>query len=52
MEINIIVWFLIIKKLFRIFVAECKKYGILYRMDNIIKAYKKDIKTEEQISLF
>ena len=40
------------KKLFGIFVAECEKYGILYRMDDIIKAYKKDIKTEEQISLF
>ena len=34
------------------FSQEAKKYGILYRMDDIIKAYKKDIKTEEQISLF
>ena len=40
------------KKLFNVFVTECKRYGILYKMDDIIKAYKKDIKTDEQISLF
>lgn len=40
------------KKLFGIFVAECEKYEILYKMNDIIKAYKKDIKTDEQISLF
>ena len=40
------------KKLFNVFVTECKRYGILYKMDDIIKAYKKDIKTNEQISLF
>lgn len=40
------------KKIFDVFVAECNKYGILYKMNDIIKAYKKDIKTDEQISLF
>ena len=40
------------KKLYEIFTKECDKYGILYRMDEIIKAYKKDIQHNEQISLF
>lgn len=40
------------KRKFDVFVAECNKYGILYKMNDIIKAYKKDIKTDEQISLF
>ena len=31
---------------------ECDKYGILYNMKDIIKAYKKEIKDNEQISLF
>ena len=34
------------------FIEECEKYGILYRMEDIIKAYQKEIKTNEQISLF
>lgn len=40
------------KKLYSIFVEECKKYGILYRMKDIIKAYKKEIEEDEQIKLF
>lgn len=41
-----------VKKLYRVFTEECQKYGILYKMSDIIKAYKKEIKTNEQISLF
>ena len=40
------------KKLYEIFKKECSKYGILYNMKDIIKAYKKEIKENEQISLF
>ena len=40
------------KKLYNVFVSECEKYGILYNMKDIIKAYKKEIKDNEQISLF
>ncbi len=40
------------KELYRIFTKECDKYGILYNMPDIIKAYKKEIKENEQISLF
>jgi len=40
------------KKLYEIFKKECDKYGILYNMKDIIKAYKKEIKENEQISLF
>lgn len=40
------------KKLYKIFIEECNKYGILYNMDDIIKAYKKEIKSAEQITLF
>lgn len=40
------------KKLYKIFKEECDKYGILYRMKDIIKAYKKEKKEDEQISLF
>lgn len=39
-------------KLYRVFKNECEKYGILYNMDAIINAYKKEIKDNEQISLF
>ena len=39
------------KHLYEVFKNECKKYGILYNMKDIIKAYK--IKNnDEQISLF
>ena len=40
------------KELYQVFIEECEKYGILYRMEDIIKAYQKEIKTNEQISLF
>ena len=40
------------KYLYNVFVNECNKYGILYKMDDIIKAYKKEIIDNEQISLF
>lgn len=40
------------KYLYNVFVKECDKYGILYKMDDIIKAYKKKITNNEQISLF
>ena len=37
------------KALYKVFTTECDKYGILYNMKDIIKAYKKENK---QISLF
>ena len=40
------------KRLYKIFTDECNKYGILYNMEDIIKAYKKEIKENEQMSLF
>lgn len=40
------------KWLYKVFTDECKKYGILYNMKDIIKAYKKEIKQNEQITLF
>ena len=40
------------KSLYEIFKKECYKYGILYDMNDIIKSYKKEIKENEQISLF
>lgn len=40
------------QKIYETFTKECEKYGILYRMSDIIKAYKKEIKQNEQISLF
>ncbi len=40
------------KKLYKVFTEECQKYGLLYQMNDIIKKYKKEIKTNEQISLF
>lgn len=39
------------QKLYKVFTDECNKYGILYNMNDIIKAYKK-IKNNEQITLF
>lgn len=38
--------------LFQAFKNECDKYGILYEMKDIIKAYKKDENFYEQITLF
>ena len=40
------------KRLYKVFTSECDKYGILYDMKDIIKAYKREIKDNEQISLF
>ena len=40
------------KQLYKIFTDECDKYGILYKMDDIIKAYQKEIKENEQLKLF
>ncbi len=40
------------KYLFKVFVDECNKYGILYKMSDIIKAYKKEIIGSEQLTLF
>ena len=40
------------KKLYKIFTDECKKYGILYNMKDIIKQYKKEININEQMTLF
>lgn len=40
------------KTLYKTFTNECDKYGMLYDMKDIIKAYKKEIKDNEQISLF
>lgn len=39
------------KHLWEIFKKECEKYGILYRMEDIIKAYRKNYETE-QLKLF
>lgn len=40
------------KKLYKVFTDECNKYRILYNMNDIIKSYKKEIKSNEQIALF
>lgn len=40
------------KRLYKVFTDECNKYGILYDMKDIIKAYKQEIKRNEQITLF
>lgn len=40
------------RKLYKVFTDECDKYGILYNMEDIIKAYKKEIKSNEQMTLF
>ncbi len=40
------------KRLYKVFIDECTKYGILYDMKDIIKAYKKELNSNEQITLF
>lgn len=40
------------KYLYQIFTEECDKYGILYRMEDIIKAYKKERLENTQLQLF
>ena len=39
-------------QLYKVFADECDRYGILYKMNDIIKAYKKKIQDDEQITLF
>lgn len=38
------------KNLAKIFKEECEKYGLLYKMSDIVKAYKKEINENEQLS--
>ena len=38
--------------LYKVFTDECKKYGLLYKMSDIIKAYKKEDQNYKQVSLF
>ena len=40
------------KLLYQTFVRECKKYGILYKMSDIIAAYQKGKKQDEQLTIF
>lgn len=40
------------KQLYKVFTDECDRYGILYKMNDIINAYKKRNTNDEQISLF
>jgi len=40
------------KRLYKVFTTECDKYGILYNMKDIIKAYKKENKENKQLKLF
>jgi len=40
------------KKLYKVFVTECNKYGLMYQMDDIIQSYKREIKNNEQMTLF
>lgn len=40
------------KKLYKVFTTECEKYGILYKMEDIINAYKIKKKEYEQVTLF
>lgn len=51
-EKNVVVNPLKYKDLLEIFVNECNKYHILCDMSEIIKDYKRKIRTREQISLF
>ena len=39
------------KNLLQIFKDECRKYGLLYKMEDIVKAYKKEIKLGEQLTI-
>ena len=38
------------KNLGKVFKEECEKYGLLYKMKDIVKAYKKEIEKEEQLT--
>ena len=41
-----------VKELWPLFVERCKDYGLLYKMQDIIKVYQSDYWKEEQLSLF
>lgn len=38
------------KNLKNVFIEECEKYGLLYKMDDIIKSYKKNDNNSEQLT--
>lgn len=40
------------RRLYHVFQKECEKYGILYKMEDIIKAYRTKIEKKEQMSFF
>ena len=40
------------KQLYKVFIDECDRYGILYKMNDIIRTYKKKSTNDGQISLF
>jgi len=40
------------KELYQVFINECNRYGILYKMNDIIHAYQRERKGNEQITLF
>lgn len=40
------------KYLFKVFASECEKYGLLYKMEDIISAYKRKQNNGKQISIF
>ena len=40
------------KHLYKVFTDECDRYGILYKMNDIIRTYKKESTNDGQISLF
>lgn len=40
------------QELYKVFTSECERFGILYKMSDIIKDYKKNYRNVEQISLF
>ena len=40
------------KQLYKVFTDECDRYGILYKMNDIIRTYKKGSTNDGQISLF
>ena len=40
------------ERLWKAFMEECDRYGILYRMEDIIQSYKTETVTTEQLSLF
>lgn len=40
------------RRLYAAFVSACQQYGLFYRMEDIIKAYQKETKQNEQMTLF